>query len=122
MITNSRAEHRARVKRRVRKKVFGTTVQPRLTVYRSLNHLYAQIVDDSQSKTLVAVSTLAKELKDQLKDVKGQKEIAKFIGTALAKKATAQKLKKVVFDRNGYRYHGIVKSLADGARSGGLEF
>ena len=122
MITKSRAEQRQRVKRRVRKKIRGTAERPRLTVYRSLNHLYAQIVDDTQARTLVAVSSLAKDLKDQLKGLKGQKEIAKRIGAALAQKATAQKLKRVVFDRNGYRYHGIVKSLADGAREGGLEF
>ena len=111
-----------RIKARVRKKIRGTTAQPRLTVYRSLNHLYAQIVDDSQAKTLAAASSLTKELKAELKGVKGQKQIAKRVGALLATKALAQNVKKVVFDRNGYMYHGVVKSLADGAREGGLEF
>lgn len=93
-----------------------------MTIFRSLSHLYAQIVDDSQAKTLVAASSLTKELKGELKEIKGQKEKAKRLGTYLAKKATAQNVKKVVFDRNGYMYHGVVKSLADGAREGGLEF
>ena len=122
MITKSRVDQRIRIKTRVRKKITGTSERPRLTVYRSLNHLYAQIVDDSQAKTLVASSSLTKELKSELKDVKGQKEIAKRVGAYLAKKAVAQNVKRVVFDRNGYKYHGVVKSLADGAREGGLEF
>jgi large subunit ribosomal protein L18 len=122
MINKSRVDQRMRVKARVRKKIRGTAAQPRLTVYRSLNHLYAQIVDDSQAKTIVAASSLTKELKTELKDVKGQKEIAKRVGAYLATKALAQNVKKVVFDRNGYMYHGVIKSLADGAREGGLEF
>jgi large subunit ribosomal protein L18 len=93
-----------------------------MTIFRSLNHLYVQIVDDAQAKTLVAASSLTKDLRDELKGIKGQKEKAKRLGTYLAKKAVAQNLKKVVFDRNGYMYHGVVKSLADGAREGGLEF
>ena len=122
MIKKSRIRQRMRVKTRIMKKVRGTPEQPRLTVYRSLHHLYAQIIDDVNSRTLVAASSLSKEMKDQLKSLKGQKEIAKRVGMAVAKKAVAQKLKRVVFDRNGYLYHGVVKSLADGAREGGLEF
>ncbi|HEV8538700.1 MAG TPA: 50S ribosomal protein L18 [Bacteroidota bacterium] len=122
MIKKSRIDQRMHVKSRVRKKILGTAERPRLTVYRSLNHFYAQIVDDTQAKTLVAASSLTKELKDQLKGLKGHREIAKRVGAYLAKKATAQNVKKVVFDRNGYMFHGVVKSLADGAREGGLEF
>ena len=122
MITKSRSARHKRIKTRVSKKVRGTADMPRLTVYRSLSHLYAQIVDDAQAKTIVAASSLTKELKTELKEIKGQKEKAKHLGTYLAKKAVAQNVKKVVFDRNGYMYHGIVKSLADGAREGGLEF
>src|SRR5437870_1332343 len=118
MIKKSRVDQRMRIKARVRKKIRGTTERPRLTVYRSLNHLYAQIVDDSQAKTIVAASSLAKELKTELKDVKGQKAIAKRVGAHLASKALAKNVKRVVFDRNGYMFHGVVKSLADGAREG----
>ena len=122
MINTSSVGRRMRIKRRVLKKVRGTSDRPRLTVYRSLRHLYAQIVDDSRSKTLAAASTLSGGLKDELKSVKGNKEIAKRVGMYIARQAVAQKLKKVVFDRNGYMYHGVIKSLADGAREGGLEF
>ena len=122
MIKKSRIDQRRRVKVRVRKKITGTTERPRLTVYRSLHHLYAQIVDDTTSKTLLSVSTLSKDLRDELKSVKGKKELGKRVGMHIAKKAVSQNLKKVVFDRNGYLYHGVVKSIADGAREAGLEF
>ncbi|HTK83074.1 MAG TPA: 50S ribosomal protein L18 [Bacteroidota bacterium] len=122
MITKSRSARHARIKTRVSKKIRGTAERPRFTVFRSLNHLYAQIVDDSQAKTLVAASSLTKDLKGELKEIKGQKEKAKRLGAYLAKKAVAQNLKRVVFDRNGYMFHGVIKSLADGAREGGLEF
>ncbi len=110
-----------RVKTRIIKKIRGTAERPRLTVYRSIRHVHAQIIDDASSKTLVAASSLSKDVREQLKSVKGQKQIAKQVGITLAKKAILQNLKKVVFDRNGYLYHGVVKSLADGAREGGLE-
>ncbi len=122
MIKNRRLEKRLGVKSRVRKKIRGTTERPRLVVYRSLSHLYAQVVDDSQSKTLVAASSLSKELKDALSALKGQREKAKSLGQHIAKMAIGKKITTVVFDRNGYLYHGIVKSLADGAREGGLKF
>jgi large subunit ribosomal protein L18 len=122
MITKSRSARHQRIKTRVNKKIRGTAERPRMTVFRSLNHLYVQIVDDAQAKTLVSASSLTKELKSELEGIKGQKEKAKHLGAYLAKKATAQNLKRVVFDRNGYMYHGVVKSLADGAREGGLEF
>ena len=121
MIKKSRIRQRMRVKTRIMKKIRGTPERPRLTVYRSLHHVHAQIIDDASAKTIVAVSSLSKDVKDQLKSVKGQKEIGKRVGLALAKKAISQNLKRVVFDRNGYLYHGVVKSVADGAREGGLE-
>jgi len=122
MIKKSRIDQRKRVKVRVRKKIHGTTECPRLTVYRSLNHLYAHIVDDGQAKTMASVSTLSKDLRDQVKEVKGRRERAKRVGAAVAKKALEQNIKKVVFDRNGYMYHGVVKAIADGAREAGLQF
>ncbi|HEY6192266.1 MAG TPA: 50S ribosomal protein L18 [Bacteroidota bacterium] len=122
MIKKSRILRRMEIKRRVRLKIQGTTERPRLTVYRSLHHLYAQLVDDSIGKTLVSTSTLSKDLREELKGVKARKEIAKRVGMNVGKKAVEQKVKRVVFDRNGYLYHGIVKALADGAREAGLEF
>ena len=122
MINKSRVKQRMFVKQRIAKKIRGTTERPRLVVYRSLNHMYAQVIDDSQAKTIVAASSLEKTLREELKGAKGQKEVAKRIGMAVAKKAVEQNIKKVVFDRNGYLYHGVVKSLADGAREAGLEF
>jgi large subunit ribosomal protein L18 len=122
MITKNRARKRARVKNRIAKKIRGTGAVPRLTVYKSLHHLYAQLVDDGQAKVLASASSLAPDLREELKSVKGQKEAAKKVGLSVAKKAVALSIKKVVFDRNGYLYHGVVKSLADGAREGGLEF
>ncbi len=122
MINKSRIAQRAKVKVRIRKKITGTTECPRLTVYRSLHHLYAQIVDDSNAKTLVAASTVSKEMREKLQGVKGRTNRAKEVGAAVAKLALAKNIKRVVFDRNGYIYHGVVKSLADGARAAGLEF
>ena len=122
MIKKSNIDKRYRIKKRISKKIRGTQDRPRLTVYRSLNHLYAQIVDDTQSKTLVSTSTLSKDLRDQVKDLKDKKAVAKLVGKHVGEKALAHNLKKVVFDRNGYLYHGIVQSIADGAREAGLEF
>ena len=122
MINKSRIQGRLYVKQRIAKKIRGTSDRPRLVVYRSLHHMYAQLIDDSAAKTIAAASSLEKGLADALKGAKGQKEIAKRIGMAVAKKAVQQNIKKVVFDRNGYLYHGVVKSLADGAREAGLEF
>src|SRR5512142_1424891 len=122
MINKSRARRRAQVKNRIALKIRGTAQCPRLTVYRSLHHVYAQIIDDSQAKTLVSASSLTKEFKSQLTEAKGQKEIAKRLGKYIAQKAASSNVTSVVFDRNGYLYHGVVKSLADGAREGGLKF
>lgn len=113
----------ARQKRhlRVRKKVFGTAESPRLSVFRSLNHIYAQIIDDTTGNTLVAASTLDEELKGQLK-TGGNIEAAKAVGKRVAEKAKAKGITMVVFDRGGNIFHGRVKALADSARESGLEF
>ena len=115
-----KTDSRMRRKQRIRKRVSGSTERPRLTVFRSNKHIYAQVVDDSASKSLVAASSLDKSLADaaQGQDKKGT---AKTIGIALAKACLEKGIKSVVFDRNGYAYHGRVKELADGAREGGLE-
>ena len=114
-------EARIRRHKRIRKEVSGTTERPRLSVYRSLNHMYAQIIDDSQGSTLVAASTLDKDLSGE-KGHKGNMGMAKKVGELIAKRALEKGLKKVVFDRGGYLYHGRVKALAEGAREAGLEF
>ena len=106
---------------RVRSKISGTAECPRLCVYRSLNHIYAQIIDDVKGNTLVACSTMEKDVKSQLEG-KDKKEQAKVVGIELAKKATAKGIENVVFDRGGYVYIGRVQALADGAREGGLKF
>ncbi len=106
---------------RVRKKVVGTSERPRLNVYRSLNNIYAQIVDDGVGKTLVSASTLDPEIKGRIKSG-GNVEAAKAVGELVAKRAQEKGIKQVVFDRGGYIYHGRVKTLADAARAGGLEF
>lgn len=106
---------------RVRGKVSGTAETPRLCVYRSLNNIYVQIIDDTVGNTLVAASTLDKELKGTL-DGKTKNEQAKAVGALAAKKALAKGVEKVVFDRGGYLYTGRVQNLAEGAREGGLKF
>jgi large subunit ribosomal protein L18 len=106
---------------RVRAKVEGTENRPRLSVFRSLNQIYAQVIDDEQGKTIVAASTLDAEVKGQL-DGKSKSEQAKIVGLAVARKAADKGIKEVVFDRGGFKYHGRVKALADGAREAGLKF
>ena len=106
---------------RVRKKIKGTPERPRLNVYRSLGHMYAQIIDDTTGTTLVSASTLDKEIKGKNKSG-GNKEAAKEVGSLVAKRAVKKGLKIVVFDRGGYLYHGRVKELAEAAREAGLEF
>jgi large subunit ribosomal protein L18 len=103
----------------IRKKVEGIVGRPRLSVYRSLNHIYAQVIDDVTGKTLAAASTLSAELKD----AKGKKkEQAKEVGKLVAKKCQEAKIEAVVFDRNGFMYHGRIAAVAEGAREGGLKF
>ena len=122
MITKD-SKNSGRLKRhlRMRKKLVGTTERPRLNVYRSLNNIYAQIIDDVKGVTLVSASTLDKELKEN-PGHSGNKAAAKSVGELVAKKALEAGIKLVVFDRGGYIYHGRVKELADAAREAGLEF
>ncbi len=112
---------RKRRHRRVRKKVVGTAERPRLNVFRSLKHIYAQIIDDDKGHTLVAASTLDPELREKLNGLT-KTEQAELVGKLVAERALALGIKKVVFDRGGYKYHGRVKALAEGSRKAGLEF
>jgi large subunit ribosomal protein L18 len=116
-----REEGRKRRQRRVRAHVSGTAARPRLNVYRSLTHIYAQVIDDVSGATLVSASTVDAALRAQMTGKK-KAEQAKLVGQAVAQRAKAQGINQVTFDRGGYRYHGRVKALADGAREGGLEF
>lgn len=115
----TRANRRHRRRRGLRKRIFGTPGQPRLSVYRSLKHTYAQIIDDVTGVTLAAASTRDKEFSG---DNTGNVGAAKSIGTLLAERAKSKGIDAVKFDRNGFRYHGRVKALADAAREGGLKF
>lgn len=112
---------RQRRHRRIRMKISGTSEVPRLNVFRSVEHIYAQVIDDVAGRTLVSASTLDKQLASDL-DGKDKKEQSAVVGKAVAERALAAGIKQVVFDRGGYLYHGRVKALADGAREGGLEF
>ena len=118
-IKNKKEARRKRIKMRIRKKIRGTTDKPLLCVFRSDKEIYAQIIDDSQNITIMAVSSLCKELKD-LKMTKTDK--AREVGKLIAQKALDADIKTVIFDRNGYLYHGRVKALAEGAREKGLKF
>ena len=120
-ISIERKEKRIRRKKSIRKKISGTAERPRLAVFRSPKHIYAQIVDDTTGKTLVSVSTLSKELKGKLKST-GNVDAAAKVGELLSKAAKAKKVAQVSFDRNGFLYHGRVKALAEAAREGGLDF
>jgi large subunit ribosomal protein L18 len=113
---------RERRHRRVRRRVSGTSERPRLNVFRSAMHIYAQIIDDTRGHTLASASTLDPEVKAQLSNGLKKVDEARIVGRILAQRALAQGIRKVVFDRGGYKYHGRVKALADGAREGGLEF
>ena len=117
-----RVEGRAKRHQRIRKKIVGTSERPRLSVRRSINHLYAQIVDDTAGKTLLQLSTLSPDLKTTLKKDEGNVKGAILLGAALAENCKKKGITKVVFDRAGYLYHGRVKALAEAARKGGLSF
>ena len=119
----STARRQARAKRqaRVRRNILGTQARPRLSVFRSSKHIYAQIIEDETGKTLAAASTVSKDIAGDLK-FSGNVEAAKAVGTAIAKIALDKNIKLVVFDRNGFLYHGRIKSLADGIREAGLQF
>lgn len=121
MAEKDRRLGRLRRRQHVRKKVFGTPERPRLNVFRSLRHIYAQVIDDSVGHTLVAASTLDPEVRQQIAGLK-KTEQARMVGKVLAARALAHGVTRVAFDRAGYQYHGRVKALADGAREGGLDF
>ena len=114
-------ESRLRRHRHVRVRIVGTPERPRLNVFRSLRHIYAQIIDDSAGCTLVAASTVDKDVRGQVEGME-KTEAARLVGQVLAERAKSRGLTKVVFDRGGYRYHGRVKALAEAARKGGLAF
>jgi large subunit ribosomal protein L18 len=114
-------EARLRRHRRVRKRVEGRDGRPRLSVFRSARHIYAQIIDDTQGHTLASASTLDKELRNELEGLK-KREQARLVGEILARRAKSQGVTRVVFARGGCKYHGRVRSLAEGAREAGLEF
>lgn len=119
--TNKRLKSRQNRKIRVRKKVSGTSARPRLCVFRSTSHIYAQVINDHDGITLVEASSVSPDIRGELKHG-GNVESAQKVGVLVAKKALAKNIKKVVFDRGGYLYHGRVKALADAARGEGLEF
>lgn len=121
MTRSNPREARYRRHRRVRGRVSGTPSRPRLSVYRSLSYIYAQVIDDTQGLTLASASTLEKELQEKANGV-NKTEAARQVGAAVAQRAKEKAITQVVFDRGGYRYHGRVKALAEGARQAGLEF
>ena len=117
----SKTDARLRRKRSIRKRVSGDGVRPRLSVFRSSMHMYAQVIDDDTGRTLAAASTLSPEIRGE-RAGKKKSELASLVGKLVAQKCSAQNITKVVFDRNGFIYHGRVKAVADGARECGLQF
>jgi large subunit ribosomal protein L18 len=118
---NVKSDSRYRRKRRVRKKIYGTPERPRLSVYRSNEHIYAQVINDVEGVTLVSASTIDKKLREELSPLK-KTEAAQLVGKYVAERAKQKGCQRVVFDRSGYLYHGRVAAVATGAREGGLEF
>lgn len=121
MFNDQRSVNRRLRQRRVRKRVRGTNARPRLCIFRSMRHIYAQVISDETGRTLVAVSTLSPEVREGEK-AKGKVAAAQHIGTLVARKCLDQSIPEVVFDRNGFLFHGRVKALADAAREAGLKF
>jgi large subunit ribosomal protein L18 len=119
--TNIRQQARLKRKKRIRKKIFGTQQRPRLSVFRSSKHIYAQVVDDAAGQTLAAASTMDKEAKNGPK-FENKVDAAKFVGKLVGERTLGKGIKEVVFDRNGFLYHGRIKSLSEGAREAGLVF
>jgi large subunit ribosomal protein L18 len=119
--TNVKTQARLKRKQRIRRKVTGTSERPRLSVFRSSKHIYAQVINDADGQTLAAASTMEKELRDKT-DFENKVSKAFYIGKLVAERAKVKGVSKVVFDRNGFMYHGRVKALSDGAREGGLNF
>jgi large subunit ribosomal protein L18 len=118
---NRRLAARLKRQQRIRKKISGSGERPRLSVFRSAKHIYAQIIDDSQGQTMVAASTLNNEIRDKLSGLK-KADAARLVGELLAARAKAKGIVRVVFDRNGFLYHGRVKAVAESCREHGLEF
>ena len=121
MANNDRRTIRDRIRKRIRNKISGTTERPRLSVYFSGRHVYAQVIEDSAGKTLAAACTTEKTFRDD-KASRANKQTAEKVGTLIAERAQARQIQRVVFDRGGFQYHGKVKALADAARAGGLDF
>ncbi len=117
-----KVQARARRRKHIRKKILGTSEKPRMVVFRSNKHIYAQLVDDNQNTTIMCASTNSKEISAEIKKASSKVEKAKIVGKFLAGLAKDKKIQTIVFDRAGYLYHGRVKALADGAREGGLQF
>lgn len=117
-----RLRRRLRRKLRVRRKITGTAERPRLSVYRSLKHIYAQVIDDERGHTLVSASTLDRQIRPLVSELSPKRVQAELVGRVLAERALALGIQKVAFDRNGYKYHGRVKALAESARQAGLQF
>lgn len=115
-------DKRLKNKIKIRKKISGTAERPRLAVYKSLKQIYTQLIDDSNGVTLLSASSLSKEILKDVKDAKSKIDKSKVVGKLLAEKAKEKGIETVVFDRSGYRYHGRVQAIADGAREGGLKF
>ena len=118
---NQRETARQNRKARIRRRIFGTEQRPRLSVFRSAKHIYAQLVVDSTGSTIIAASTLSPEIRTEIVEL-DKSDAAKKVGQLIGKKAIEKNIHRVVFDRNGFLYHGRVKALADGARESGLEF
>lgn len=119
--TTKKKQRRKRVQRRIRSKIRGTANRPRLSLYKSNKHVYAQLVNDLMGQTLVSASTQTQQIADEVED-KTQQQSAEAVGKYIAELAEQKGIEKVVFDRSGYKYHGVVKALADGAREAGLDF
>ncbi|HID94534.1 MAG TPA: 50S ribosomal protein L18 [Candidatus Latescibacteria bacterium] len=117
-----KARSRERRHRHIRRRIAGTPHRPRLTVYRSLKNIYAQLVDDVAGRSIVGASSLSPEVRERVRELDGKCEVSREVGRLLATRAKAKGIAEVVFDRSGYRYHGRVKALAEGAREGGLQF
>jgi large subunit ribosomal protein L18 len=120
-VKNKKTAARLRRKRSIRKRLSGTTARPRLSVFRSNQHIYAQLIDDTRGVTIAAASTQSAEVKSEAEG-KRKAELAALVGKLIAERAKAKDVEQVVFDRNGFIYHGRIKAVADGAREGGLQF
>jgi large subunit ribosomal protein L18 len=122
MLTNLRTPGRVLRQARVRKRVRGTNERPRLTVFRSSKHIYAQVISDESGRTIAAASSMSAELRDKLGGKSGNKDAAREVGQLVARRARDAGVQAVIFDRNGFLYHGRVRTLAEAAREGGLQF